>query len=70
MSKSKKDDKMIMPKASTPWKLMIAYVWCMMFSNVLNLFLVHLNDHNQNKERANTFDGMDRPLVKMQMIEE
>ncbi len=49
---------------------MIAYVQCMMFGDVLNLFLLHINDHNQNKEHANAFDGMDRPLVKVQMIEE
>jgi hypothetical protein len=64
MSKQKKDEKTIMPKASKPRKL-IAYLWCMMFGDVLNLFMLHINDHNQDKEHADTFDGMDRALVKM-----
>ncbi len=49
---------------------MIAYVRCMMFGDVLNMFLLHINDHNQNKEHVDAFDGMDKPLVKLQMIEE
>jgi hypothetical protein len=32
--------------------LMIACVRCMMFGDVLNLFLLHISDHNQDKERG------------------
>ncbi len=52
MSKPKKEE-----------KLMIAYVRCMMFGDVLNMFLLHINDHNQDKEHVDAFDGMDKPLV-------
>jgi len=63
MSKLKKEEKMIMLKASTPRKLMTTCVQCMMLSDVLNLLLLHINDHNQNKEHMDATYGMDRPLV-------
>jgi hypothetical protein len=59
----KKEEKMVMLKASTPWKLMTTYVWCMMFGDVLNLHLPHIRDHNWNKEHVDIADGMDGPLV-------
>ncbi len=59
-----------MPKAMTPQKLMITYVRCMMFGDMLNMLLLHVNDHNQDKEHANNTNGMDGPLVQVQMIEE
>jgi hypothetical protein len=40
MSKSKEEEKIVMPKASAPRKLMIICVRCMMFGDVLNLFLL------------------------------
>ncbi len=42
MSKSKEEEKIVMPKASTLQKLMTICVWCMMFGDVLNLFLLHI----------------------------
>ncbi len=63
MSKSKKEKKMVMPKASAPQKLMTAYVRCMMFRDVLNLFLLCINDHNWNKEHMDVAYGMDGPLM-------
>lgn len=63
MSKLKKEEKMIMLKASTPQKLITTYVQCMMLSDVLNLLLLHINDHNQNKEHMDATYGMDKPLV-------
>ncbi len=48
-----------MPKALTPQKLMTAYVWCMMSGDVLNLFLLCINNHNQDKEHADAAYGMD-----------
>jgi hypothetical protein len=35
-----------MLKALAPYKLMIACVWCIMFSDVLNLLLICISDHN------------------------
>jgi hypothetical protein len=52
-----------MLKASTPWKLMIAYVWCIMFGDVLNLFLLRISNHNWDKEHAYAIDRMDGHLV-------
>jgi len=63
MSKQKKEEKMVMLKASTPWKLMIAYVQCMMSNDMLNLLLLRISDHNRDKEHVNIIDGMDGPLV-------
>jgi hypothetical protein len=54
---------MVMPKASAPQKLMTAYVRCMMFRDVLNLFLLCINDHNWNKEHMDVAYGMDGPLM-------
>jgi hypothetical protein len=62
MSKSK-EEKIVMPKASTPWKLMIACVWCIMYGDKLNLLLLHLSDQNQDKEHVDTTNGIDGPLV-------
>jgi hypothetical protein len=45
------------------WKLMTTYVGCMMSSDMLNMFLLHINGHNQNKEHTNVANGMDGPLV-------
>jgi hypothetical protein len=59
----KKEEKIVMSKASAPWKLMITYVWCMMSSDMLNLFLLHIKDHHWDKEHTYTIDGMDGPLV-------
>jgi len=59
MSMSKKDEKTVMSKALAPRKLMIACVWCMMFSDMLNLLLLCINDHNQDKEHTNAVFGMD-----------
>jgi hypothetical protein len=36
----KKEENMVMLKASAPQKLMIACVWCMMSSDVLIMFLL------------------------------
>jgi hypothetical protein len=36
---------------------------CMMFNDMLNLLLLHLSDHNQDKEHANIAYGMDGHLV-------
>jgi hypothetical protein len=52
-----------MPKALTPRKLMIVYVQCMMSNDVLNLFLLCINNHNQDKEHVNVANEMGRPLV-------
>lgn len=38
-------------------------VQCMMFSDALNLFLLCINNHNQNNEHMDITDGMDRPLM-------
>jgi hypothetical protein len=46
MSKHKEEEKMEMLKTSTFQKLMIACVWCMMFSDMLNLFMLRISDHN------------------------
>jgi len=70
MSKLKKEEKIVMPKISTPQRLMIAYVRCMMSGVMLNLLLLHLSDHNQDKEHVNDAYGMDRHLVYVKMIEE
>jgi hypothetical protein len=40
-------------------KLMTTYVLCMMSSDMLNLVLLHINNHNQDKEHANVTYGMD-----------
>ncbi len=42
----------------------------MMFGDVLNLLLLHINNHNREMEYKDTFDGMDGPLVYVQMIKE
>ncbi len=63
MSKSKKEEKTIMPKALAPWKLMIACVRCMMFGDMLNFLLLCINDHNWDKEHTDAANGMDGPLV-------
>jgi hypothetical protein len=42
---------------------MITYVWCVMSSDILNLLLLRVSDHNWDKEHTNTIDGMDGPLV-------
>jgi hypothetical protein len=63
MSKLKNDEKMIMFKALTPQKLMTTCVQCMMPSDVLNLLLLHINNHNQNNEHMNIAYGMDRLSV-------
>jgi len=62
MSKPK-EEKIVMMKALAPWKLMTAYVRCLMYGDVLNLLLLHISNHNRNKEHTDIVDGMDRPLV-------
>jgi len=42
---------------------MITYVWCMMSSDVLNLFLLHISNDTQDKEHVDTTNGMDGPLL-------
>jgi len=42
---------------------MIAYVQCMMPSDVLMLLLLHISDRNKNKEHADVVYGMDRFLI-------
>jgi hypothetical protein len=54
---------MIMPKALTPQKLMTTCVQCMMFGDMLNLLLLHVSDHNQDKEHVDVTYGMDRRIV-------
>ncbi len=49
---------------------MTAYVQCMMFDVMLNFLMLHINDHNQDKEHMNNVYGMDRHLVYVKMIEE
>jgi hypothetical protein len=63
MSKSKKEEKTVLPKALTLPKLMTTCVWCMMFDDVLILLLLCINNHNWDKEHARNVDGMDEPLV-------
>ncbi len=63
MSNLKKEEKMIMPKALTPQKLMTTCVQCMMFGDMLNLLLLHVSDHNQDKEHVDVTYGMDRRIV-------
>jgi hypothetical protein len=63
MPKLKKEEKTITLKASTPWKLMNAYVWCMIFGDMLNLLMLRISDHNQNQKHMDVIDGMDGPLV-------
>ncbi len=63
MSKLKKEEKTVMPKALAPRKLMITCVRCMMFGDMLNLLLLRISDHNQDKEHVDVVDGMDGPLV-------
>lgn len=41
-----------------------------MFGDVLNLLLLHISNHNQNKEHMDAAFGMDGHLVEVQMIEE
>ncbi len=69
-SKPKKEEKMVISKALTFRKLMITYVWCMMSGDVLNLLLLCISNHTQDKEHTNITNGMDGPLLKVQMIEE
>jgi hypothetical protein len=38
--------------------------------DVLNLLLLHISDHNQDKEHTNTTNGMDGPMVYVEMIED
>jgi hypothetical protein len=52
-----------MSKALATQKLMIVYVRCMMFNDVLNLLLLCISDHNQDKEHIDTTYGMDGHLV-------
>ncbi len=52
-----------MSKALTPRKLMIACVQCMMFGDMLNMLLLCISNHNQDKEREDDVNGMDGPLV-------
>jgi hypothetical protein len=61
MSKMK-DEKTIMLKALAPWKLITVYVWCMMHGD-MSLLLLHINNHNQEKEHADITYGMDMPLM-------
>ncbi len=63
MSKSKKEEKTIMLKASILQKIMITCVWCMMSNDVLNMFLLCINNHNQEKEHVDAANGMGRPLM-------
>jgi len=42
MSKSKEEEEIVMPKALAPQKLTTTYVWCMMFGDVLNSFLLRI----------------------------
>ncbi len=42
MSKSEEEEKIVMLKALAPRKLMTTCVWCMMFGDVLNLFLLRI----------------------------
>lgn len=63
MSKLKKEEKKVMPKASAPQKLMTTCVQCMMDGDVLNLLLLCVSDHNQGKEHVDATCGMDRLLV-------
>jgi hypothetical protein len=42
MSKSKEEKKIIMPKASAPWKLMSTSMWCMVFGDMLNFLLLRI----------------------------
>jgi hypothetical protein len=63
MSKLKKEEKMIMLKALIAQKLMTTCVQCMMPIDVLNLLLLCINDHNQNKEHTNVAYEMDRSLL-------
>jgi hypothetical protein len=58
-----KEEKIVMLKASTPQKLMITCGRCMMYGDILNLLLLYLNNHNQDKEHMDTTTGMDGPLV-------
>jgi hypothetical protein len=37
---------------------MTAYVWCMMSGDVLNLLLLCISNHNQDKGHMNAIDGM------------
>ncbi len=59
-----------MSKTLAPQKLMIVFVQCTMFGDVLNLVLLCISNHNQDKEHANVIDGMIKPLVQVQMIKE
>jgi hypothetical protein len=63
MSKLKKEEKIVMSKTLTPQKLMIVYVQCSMSGDVLNLFLLCISNHNQDKEHADVVDEMGRPLM-------
>jgi hypothetical protein len=54
---------MIMLKTLISQKLMTTCVQCMMSNDVLNMFLLHINDHNQNKEHVDVVYGMDMPLM-------
>ncbi len=63
VSKPKKEEKFVMSKALATQKLMIVYVRCMMFNDVLNLLLLCISDHNQDKEHIDTTYGMDGHLV-------
>jgi hypothetical protein len=48
-----------MLKALAPQKvLMTTYVSCMMFGDMLNLVLLNINNHNQDKEHVDTTYGM------------
>ncbi len=62
MSKPRKKEK-TMPKALASRKLMIASMWCMMFNDVLNLLILDIGDHNEDKEHVDIAYGMDGHLV-------
>jgi hypothetical protein len=61
---------MILLRTLIPQTLMITCVQCVMSNDVLNMFLLHINDHNQNKKHVDVVYRMDMPLKQVQMIEE
>ncbi len=42
---------------------MTTYVWCMMCGDMLNVLLLRINNHNQDKEDVDIIDAMDGHLV-------
>jgi hypothetical protein len=59
----RKEEKMVMPKALTSQKLMIACLWSIMSGDMLNLLLLCISNHNQDKEHMDDAYGMDGHLV-------